>query len=143
MQSLLVRGGRLLRIKAIQRLMFAASNMTSSTSIMEHQIQRSKMRLDAGVDLKGAKFAPYKEDRPTNNSRPLAHASRLWDDARYSYSRTLEGFEMQATITGRAATIAIYQNVKRRFVGFSDTDKGEAMQGLVRMLREAMKHGFR
>ena len=132
-----------MRITSIKRLMFAAENLGHSTTVMEQQIQRSRDRLNMGVDLNGGTFAPYKDDRPSNQNRPLAQAARLWDDVRYSSSRTLEGFELTATITGQAAKIAIYQNVKRRFVGYSSGDRDLAKQGISTMLREAMKRGIR
>ena len=132
-----------MRIMVIKRLITAVDGMGMNTSVMEQQIQRSKERLNMGVDLNGGTFAPYKDDRPSNQNRPLAQAARLWDDVRYSSSRTLEGFELTATITGEAAKIAIYQNVKRRFVGYSSGDRDLAKQGVSTMLREAMKRGIR
>jgi hypothetical protein len=130
-----------MKIMSIKRLMFATKNIGHSTAVMEQQIQRSRDRLNMGVDLSGRSFAPYKENRPSNQSRPLAKASRLWSDARYSMSNTLDGFELTATITGRAAEIATYQNVKRRFVGFSGDDKDLVKRGILAMFKEAMKHG--
>ena len=132
-----------MKITAIKRLMAAVDNMGQSTSVMEQQIQRTRDRLNSSIDLRGSTFLPYKEDRPTNHNHPLALAARLWDDTRYSSSRTLEGFELMATITGQAAKIAIYQNVKRRFVGFSHGDRDVVKQGISTMLKETMKRGPR
>lgn len=135
-----VGGPSLIKIKAINRLMRATDTFGAHSSVMESQIQRTRERLNLGIDVNGASFAPYKEDRPTNQERPLARAARLFDDVRYTYNRTLEGFDIIATITGQAAKIAHYQNVKRRFIGYSAEDRRSIKQGVAAMLKEAMRN---
>lgn len=130
----------MIKIKAINRLLRATDTFGTHSSVMESQIQRTRERLNFGIDIHGASFAPYKEDRPTNQDRPLARAARLFDDVRYTYNHTLEGFDLVATITGQAAKIANYQNVKRRFVGYSTEDRRFVKQGVVAMLKEAMRN---
>ncbi len=125
------------QITAIKRLIEATSSFGNSTHVVEQQVTRIQGRLRRGVDVDGNSFAPYKDPRAAHaNSRPLERAARLFESPAYDFARTLEGAEFKATITGQAAKIAVYQNVRRRFLGYSDADKKEVRTELMSMIAE-------
>lgn len=131
-------GDPTLKILSISRLIRSVDRLGDNSQVMERQIENMQARLHSGIDLGGSPFAPYKTKRPDNQTHPLAQAYKLFDRARYDVSQSHNGFDFTATITGRAATIAFYQNFKRRFVGFSEDDQVAARQGIVATLKEAM-----
>jgi hypothetical protein len=134
------RGIMAIRITALKRLLFATSELGTSTHPMEQQIGRTIERLNRGVDLNGNSFAPYEYKNVKHlHSRPLERAARLFESPRYDITSNANGMELKATITGQAAKIATYQNIKRRFVGFSRTDRPEIREELKSKLGEAFR----
>lgn len=129
------------KIMSLKRLIQASASLGNSTHVMEQQTARTQNRLNQGVDLDGATFKPYKDQtRAHPNSRPLEHASRLFESPHYDLTKTLSGCEIRMTITGEAARIARYQNVKRRFIGFARSDRGDVRQEMKHMLVEAFRN---
>lgn len=128
----------MIKITALKRLAYAASTLGSSDSIMPDQVRSIRDRLNTGTDSNGQSFAPYATQRKTNHSRPLALASRLFDDVQYSTETTLSWRLVKATISGQAAKIAGYQNMKRDFMSFSQKDKDDIIKSTRESLREAM-----
>ena len=126
--------GRFVGIRSIERLLRSVDNL-DGTRLMRDQVEKIRGRLNAGTDLSGKSFAPYKEQRPTNHVRPLAKASRLFSHV--NYLTVSHGAEKQfvASISGRAATIAYYQNKRRSFVGFRREERREAVRGIIEDLR--------
>lgn len=129
-----------MKIKSISKLIAAAASVRkASTPIMQQQIENTQSRLDRGVDIFGNEFAPYLDQDRFRGQRPLSRAASLFDEARVDASTSSQGgVEFRASITGEAAKIAHYQNVKRRFLGYSADDRRDAVSGV----RKALKEGF-
>lgn len=129
-----------IEVKSIRKLISATTDFGHSTHVVERQVVRTQERLNRGVDVFGNKFAPFKDDRVRRNSRPLQRAARLFEGPRFDLVQTLTGQEFVATISGQAAKIANYQNVNRKFVGFSRQDRSEIREDLKFMIGNAFKN---
>lgn len=132
-----------MKINTISRLMSAASSVgQASESIMKQHIENTQSRLDHGVDIFGNEFAPYLDQERFRGRRPLSRAASLFDEARVDASTSSQGgVEFRAAIVGEAAKIAHYQNVKRRFLGYSDEDRRDMVIGIRKALKEGFKNG--
>ena len=130
------------KINIISRLMASVQLVGNNTDIMENQVKRIRQRLIAGRDVEDKLFAPYKDKNVKHkNSRPLQRAVRLFDEVDFEHSRGIGGgVDFHAQITGRAAKIAAFQNIKRNFAGFSRTDMSEARQDFRNAILEGMKN---
>lgn len=125
----------------LKRLLGAITSVEQmeAGTVLASQVERMQTRLRNGVDIKGQQFAPYKEDRPTNQIRPLHKAAKLFDDSTFHSSLTHSGTEYKLSLSGRAGTIAFYQNRNRRFFGFSDMDSDLVKAQFIEHLKEAMR----
>lgn len=128
----------MLKVNSIKKIMYAADAFGSNPDVLPRQIQNIRERLNSGVDSNGEAFAPYMTERKTNHDRPLELASRLFDGVHYSSENTLENTLVKATISGEAAKIAGYQNVKRKFMPFSEKDRDDVRKQVFESLRKAM-----
>ena len=127
-------------ILSIKKLIAATSNFSHSPKVMENQAARTRFRLDQGIDVTGSVFAPYKDKTRTHpNSRPLQRAARLFESPRYDTTNVLGGSEFRMTITGQAAKIARYQNIRRKFIGFSAQDRSDVKRDIFSMISETFK----
>ena len=109
---------------------------------MELEVQNTRDRLNRGIEVDGDQFAPYKNpNRPEfRGRRPLQFAARLFNEAQIDVSETsFGGVELRATIVGTPATIAIWQNVMRDFLGYSTQDRREMVGKTMAALRESYK----
>lgn len=129
----------MVRINSLKALLYAVSEMRHATNLVENQVKSTQDRLNSGTDVDGKMFAKYKTVRPSNQSRPLLLASRLFDGASLGSQEMFDGTFLQATISGNAAIIARYQNSMRRFVGFSDDDRRVARESALSIISENMK----
>lgn len=130
-------------IKSIAKLLGAASSVRRSAApLMQQQVDNIQDRLDRGVDIFGNEFAPYLDQKRFRGRRPLSRAASLFDGARVDASTSSQGgVEIRATIVGEAAKIAHYQNVKRRFLGYSLDDRREVMASIRKALAEGYRNG--
>lgn len=123
-----------MRIRSIDRLIRGINSI--DRTLASNHVGRIQERLKSGIDVSGRGFAPYKDGRrPDDQFRPLQRAAKLFEDATFSEQRIGDSIELVATVRGRAATIAHYQNVRRRFLGFSSDDRRETLQNVVASLR--------
>jgi hypothetical protein len=130
----------MIRIRAISRLMRATHEIGSSTTPSENQVSRIKSRLVSGTDVDGNTFAPYKNPKVKRaNSRPLQQAARLFESPQFDNEVNFTGISFKFSITGIAAKIAIYQNFRRRFLGFSRQDRPEVKHDIANELRKAFR----
>ena len=132
-----------MKIKSMSKLLAAAGTIRRvAEPIMRNQIRNTQDRLNQGVDVSGDNFTPYLDQGRFRGREPLSRAASLFDEARVDVSTSSQGgVEIRATITGEAAKIAHYQNIKRRFLGYSAEDRREAMLSIRRALREGFKNG--
>lgn len=129
------------RITSIRRLIEAADSFGESTHVMEQQTARTQARLEQGVDLDSNTFTPYKyPNKLHDNDRPLQRAARLFEGVKYNVNKALGGVDFKMTMSGEPAKIAYYQNLRRRFMGFSRSDRTDAKEELGRVLMEAFKN---
>ena len=136
----LVGGGSMNKVSftSVKKLMAATSEMGGSTAPIKNQVGRIQARLNQGVTSLGQSMAPYKDPkRKYGNSRPLQRASRLFDSPEYSIEKTFSGVDMRATITGQAAKIAMYQNVRRNFLSFSEENAEEVGKDIAESISSA------
>ena len=129
-----------MQITAIKKLLRALDDVGAHSTVMEEQMIRTRDRLNAGVDVDGRPFAPYKTRRPYNHTRPLLHAAQLFDPVKYDGTRSAVGFELKASIFGQAARIAYYQNFRRKFLGFSREDRRQVRDDLADALSNYMQN---
>lgn len=129
----------MIKIKSVDRLIAGVASLHTGLTLNE-QIATVRSRLDSGVDIRGAQFAPYKDPtRKRDNSRPLQRAAMLYQGASYhTVSSSVDGFEVRATITGQAARIAFFQDRMRKFHGFSQTDCREMRDRVVEELKKGI-----
>lgn len=123
----------MIQIKSIKRLIYATSRMdTAAGPLMRNQVQNTKDRLNTGIDVSGNPFAPYKHPERFKGRRPLSRAASLFNDAQIgAVNSSLGGVEFRASISGRSAIIAFYQNIHRRFLGYNREDRREAKKTVV------------
>lgn len=129
-----------MKVTSIKRLMDTANNMGAGlTRANEGHIGRVQDRLNAGIDVHGNPFAPYKDPERYTASRPLSKAAHLFDDTKYSVAQGVKGVESTASIVGMAARIAFFQNVHRRFVGFSIEDRQLTLKEVANTIKEGIR----
>jgi hypothetical protein len=128
----------MIKIMTVERLLRSIDTIHLRSNPMEEQLQRTRDRLRSGIDVDGRTFAKYKNDNPKNHSRPLEKAVHLYDHAKVMSGPDIGGAEFSLGISGRAAVIATYQNVRRTFSGFSDEDRSLVRENLFKNLREGM-----
>lgn len=138
--STLVGYSGMIKITSLHRLLSATTDFGKSTKPVEHQISRVQARLSQGIDVEGNSFAPYKDQKRKHpHSRPLEHAAKLFEPTSFDLERNLTNSEFRASIHGQAARIAVYQNVRRKFLGYSRRDREEVMSDMKQTLREAWR----
>lgn len=107
--------------------------------LLKEQMRRTQSRLKSGIDLDGKPFAPLKEKSKSGEVRqPIKSLASCLDSASYSEDNSLTGMRFSARLVGRLAQIAFFQNMTRRFWGYSDQDKQEVRRGLTERLREEL-----
>lgn len=108
-------------ITIIKRL-YAAVNDRGSGDVLAAQVKRVQERSTYGIDAEGKSLSP-KSPRKAKAPQPSGgqFGSRLYDNVKFSSTRTIGGFDVSANVTGEAARIAKYQGV-RKFGGFSEAD---------------------
>lgn len=129
----------MVQIRSVSRLIAAVASIRDPQKVVPQQISRIQERLSSGVDFQGHPFAPYKTDRPQNHDRPLQYAAELFDDARIEAKVGGHDVQFFAKIYGQAAKIARYQNVRRKFLPFSDRDHREFRSSLLGMLKDGWR----
>lgn len=119
-------------------MMHAVKSMENHQEVMEAQIDRTKQRLNTGVDVDGKLFAPFKDPKVKHiNSRPLQRAAMLYEPVRYDVVHGLAGAELHASISGTAAKIGRFQNSLRKFSGWSREDRAAMREDFGRALMKS------
>lgn len=129
----------MIQITSIKRLIYASNNVGPGLQkSAERQVSVMKERVSSGTGVGGDLFAPYKDPSRYHSPHPLAHAAKLFDNVDYKLGYGVGGaLEASATITGQAAKIALYQNLHRKFIGYSMTDKKQLFENIANSMREA------
>ena len=127
------------RIHSIDRLIAAASGRGLTARAVENQVERVRERLRTGRDEEGRPLAPYADT--TNRAAPLANASKLLENVRAEYVRDSAAFREQAEVRGQAATILVYQDKRRNFLGWGERDRELATDDLAADVFNAVRGG--